>query len=50
MERPDTPAVEQATEEKAFALPAEERAMFKDSTYEIVSAVAYLIGVPKRIF
>ena len=27
-----------------------ERITYKDSTYEIVSKVAYLIGVPKRIF
>ena len=27
-----------------------ERMTYKDSTYEIVSKVAYLIGVPKRIF
>jgi hypothetical protein len=28
----------------------DERVVYKDSTYEIVSKVAYLIGVPKRIF
>lgn len=28
----------------------EEQARYKDSTYDIVSKVAYLIGVPKRIF
>ena len=28
----------------------EEYAQYKDSTYDIVSKVAYLIGVPKRIF
>lgn len=28
----------------------DDRAAYKDSTYEIVSKVAYLIGVPKRIF
>ena len=28
----------------------EEKATYKDSTYEIVSKVAYLIGVPHRIF
>lgn len=28
----------------------DERIQFKDSTYEIVSKVAYLIGVPKKIF
>jgi hypothetical protein len=27
-----------------------ERIVYKDSTYEIVSIVAYMIGVPKRIF
>ena len=27
-----------------------ERMTYKDSTYEIVSKVSYLIGVPKRIF
>lgn len=30
--------------------PTTERLTYKDSTYEIVSKVAYLIGVPKRIF
>lgn len=30
--------------------PMEDRAAFRDSTYEIVSKVAYLIGVPQRIF
>ena len=28
----------------------EEIAQYKDSTYDLVSKVAYLIGVPKRIF
>ena len=28
----------------------EERRDLKDNTYEIISLVAYLIGVPKRIF
>ena len=28
----------------------EDKITYKDSTYEIVSKVAYLIGVPKRIF
>ena len=28
----------------------DERILYKDSTYDIVSKVAYLIGVPKRIF
>ena len=28
----------------------DERIQYKDSTYDIVSKVAYLIGVPKRIF
>ena len=27
-----------------------ERMAYKDSTYVIVSKIAYLIGVPKRIF
>ena len=27
-----------------------ERTLYKDSTYELISQVAYLIGVPKRIF
>lgn len=30
--------------------PIPEKIQYKDSTYEIVSKVAYLIGVPKRIF
>ena len=29
---------------------AAEKIQYKDSTYEIVSKVAYLIGVPLRIF
>lgn len=28
----------------------DERIQYKDSTYDIVSRVAYLIGVPRRIF
>ena len=28
----------------------EEYAIYKDSTYDIISKVAYLIGIPKRIF
>ena len=28
----------------------DERILYKDSTYDIVSKVAYLIGVPKQIF
>ena len=28
----------------------DERIQYKDSTYDIVSKVAYLIGVPKKIF
>lgn len=35
-------------ENETFA--AKDQATYKDSTYEIVSKVAYLIGVPKRIF
>ena len=31
-------------------LNEDERLFYKDSTYEIVSTVAYLLGVPKRIF
>lgn len=31
-------------------VPEEDRVTYKNSTYEIVSKVAYLIGVPKRIF
>ena len=27
-----------------------ERTLYKDSTYELISQIAYLIGVPKRIF
>ena len=42
------------TEKNAFveaeAFPTDDRVTYKDSTYEIVSKVAYLIGVPKRIF
>lgn len=32
------------------ATSEEDKITYKDSTYEIVSKVAYLIGVPKRIF
>lgn len=35
---------------EAEAFPTDDRVTYKDSTYEIVSKVAYLIGVPKRIF
>ena len=28
----------------------DERILYKDSTYDIISKVAYLIGVPKQIF
>lgn len=31
-------------------VPVEDKTTYKDSTYEIVSKVAYLIGVPRRIF
>ena len=31
-------------------LPEEEKVHYCDSTYEIISKVAYLIGVPKTIF
>ncbi len=31
-------------------LTAVEKAEYQHSTYEIVSKIAYLIGVPKRIF
>lgn len=34
----------------AFEELDDEQARFKDSTYDIISKVAYLIGVPKRIF
>lgn len=30
--------------------PPDEKIVFRDSTYELVSKIAYLIGVPKRIF
>ncbi len=36
--------------EKAAHIPENDAQMYKNSTYEIVSKVAYLIGVPKRIF
>ena len=35
---------------EAAAFPTDDRVTYKDSTYEIVSKDAYLIGVPKRIF
>ena len=31
-------------------LPEEEQVHYRDSTYEIISKIAYLIGVPKKIF
>ncbi len=36
--------------EKPLYVPDDDSQMYKNSTYEIVSKVAYLIGVPKRIF
>ena len=42
--------MEAAISEYAEASTEADRITYKDSTYEIVSKVAYLIGVPKRIF
>lgn len=42
--------MEAAISEYAEASTEADRIAYKDSTYEIVSKVAYLIGVPKRIF
>lgn len=33
-----------------LAAPNNDRNLYHDSTYEIVSITAYLIGVPERIF
>lgn len=48
----DVPPKQTSPEETAAdPTPAEdEKIVYKDSTYEIVSKIAYLIGVPKRIF
>ena len=35
---------------EAEAFPTDDRVPYKDSTYELVSKVVYLIGVPLRIF
>lgn len=32
------------------AIANEDKIIYKDSTYELVSKVAYLIGVPRHIF
>ncbi len=47
-----SPPISQAEKPAAVSpAPAEgEYAVYKDSTYEVVSMIAYLIGVPKRIF
>lgn len=47
METIDTYLTELEPEAETFE---DERITYKDSTYEIVSKVAYLIGVPRRIF
>lgn len=49
-ELPASEETENAADVSQQAAPAEDRVMYKDSTYEIVSKVAYLIGVPKRLF
>ncbi len=36
--------------QSASTILENERALYKDSTYELISQIAYLIGVPKRIF
>ena len=32
------------------AIANEDKIIYKDSTYELVSKVAYLIGIPRHIF
>lgn len=46
----DTPMMDETSDIITDAVPTYDRITYKDSTYEIVSKVAYLIGVPKRIF
>ena len=44
--------METYTEEliETYEYMEDERVLYKDSTYDIISKVAYLIGVPKHIF
>lgn len=46
----NTVEVQTETEQIENNTSEHDRVTYKDSTYEIVSRVAYLIGVPKRIF
>lgn len=46
----ENPVPNEAVENVATSPLTDSRAEYNDSTYEIISKVAYLIGVPKRIF
>lgn len=46
----DNPVMDETSDIVTEPVPTDDRITYKDSTYEIVSKVAYLIGVPKRIF
>lgn len=46
----DNPVMDETSDIVSETVPTDDRITYKDSTYEIVSKVAYLIGVPKRIF
>jgi len=46
----DNPVMDEISDIVTEPVPTDDRITYKDSTYEIVSKVAYLIGVPKRIF
>lgn len=46
----DNPVMDGISDIVTEPVPTDDRIAYKDSTYEIVSKVAYLIGVPKRIF
>jgi len=46
----DSPVMDETSDIVTEPVPTDDRITYKDSTYEIVSKVAYLIGVPKRIF
>lgn len=49
-ERINTMTVDNGTEISNSEVSEADIVRYKDSTYEIVSKVAYLIGVPRRIF
>lgn len=46
----ENPVMDETSDIVTEPVPTDDRITYKDSTYEIVSKVAYMIGVPKRIF